>query len=263
VHYIFSDLNREWADYSFGNKIYACALVETLCLNYVKNLCFLDTDIICNAPPYDLILGNSHDIALCPVDKKGVGLKSDEVLNAYWQAVFDLYKIDLPPSWTVNTTYENEAILPYFNAGMITVNPTKQLFKNWETGLKQIKIYKYQQIFSQEQQHNLDQALLAALILKKVPQKRTKVLPPAYNYPLHLHKELPQVNKLEQLRDGIFFHYHSIFYDKKCLYSLPFSEEQKDWLAPRLPIKLSIGRRMKRIGARIIEKIYQNFNSRF
>lgn len=243
VFYIFADLNREWLNYPIANKIYAASLVETLASN-LQTLCFLDTDLLCLQPPEQLVLSETIDLAIRPVDKRGVGLTIDQHINSYWQFCFEICGCTYDDWWEVGTTVEQILIRAYFNSGLIAVRPQKRIFRMWKDAIVRAWHHEKRNQLSKQQQHNLDQSLLTAIIIGTTPRERIQLLSPEYNYPLHNHKSLPNDIRASCLDDIIFAHYHRIFYSSNWWKYIEIGEEMNVWLRNFLPLNYSLRNRI-------------------
>jgi hypothetical protein len=143
----------------------------------------------------------------------------------------------------VRTNVERTEILAYFNAGMIAGRRRLGLFGRWLEALERAGAAGP---FQRKQLHNLDQALLAGIVLGQVERSRVAILGPDYNYPLHLHDQLPSEIAVADTDAIALAHYHGLFYGRACLRELPFAERHRQWLAPRLPIETIWQRQVRR-----------------
>jgi hypothetical protein len=241
---LIADLNREWHHYPIANKILASAFVESLLPADETVLCFLDSDIACLGEPTDLLLDGRFDTALRPVDQVGVGQRVNASLSDYWKRVFRLCNVDPDAAWPVRTSVELTEVLVYFNAGVIASRCRLGLFRLWADALERSK---HAGPFLGNQLHNLDQALLAGIIVKHVPRTRIGILSSPYNYPLHLQDQLPESCAVRSSGEIALAHYHELFYRRDCLERLPLTPGHREWLDARLPIETRWQRQVRRI----------------
>jgi hypothetical protein len=139
---------------------------------------------------------------------------------------------------------ERTEILAYFNAGMIAGRRRLGLFGRW---LEALEKSGSAGPLERKQLHNLDQALLAGIVLGQVERSRVAVLGPEYNYPLHLFDELPGEIAVSDTDAIVLAHYHGLFYRRECLTALPFAKRHREWLEPRLPIETVWQRQARRV----------------
>jgi hypothetical protein len=244
ARFVACDLNRDWTHYPIANKILAAAFVERLLPADETVLCFLDSDMICLGPPRDLLLDGRFDVGIRPVDRVGRAQRAGEPLDEYWKRVLEICGADPGDAWTVRTVVERVEILACFNAGLIASRCRAALFRHWAEALGRAR---RAGPFLGKQLRNLDQALLAGVVLRHVPRERVNLLGPSYNYPLHLQDELPAETAAASTEQIALAHYHGLFDDRACLATLPWAERHRHWLDPRLPIAPRWQRPFRRI----------------
>ena len=238
-----ADLNRDWPHYPIANKIFASAFVERLLPHDETLLCFLDSDVVCLREPRDLVLDPQADVGVGPVDRVGRGQQHGAPLNEYWQRVHALCGVEPRQVWTVRTNVEQAEIHAYFNAGLIVGRRRARLYNRW---LDALEVARKDEPFRGKQLHNLDQALLAGIVMGQFDRKRVALLNRRYNYPLHLQHELPAENRLPDTDAIVVAHYHGLFYKRACLQELPFAEQHRSWFESRLPIETVWQRQVRR-----------------
>jgi len=237
------DLNREWTHYPISNKIFASAFVERLLPSDDTVLCFVDSDIACFAEPSGLLLDDGVDVGLRPVDQVGRGQRADAPLAEYWRRVFDICEVPAGRAWNVRSNVERVEILGYFNAGMIAARRRAGLFGHWLDALQRSR---EDGPFLGKQLHNLDQSLLAGVVFGRLERERAAILSPGYNYPLHLHAQLPAENAVSRSDEMALAHYHGLFYKRQGLDGLPFTKRHRAWLDSRVPIETMWQRQVRR-----------------
>lgn len=110
--------------YPIGNKMAALAVPTR-----ADRTLFLDTDILCLAPL--AISGLSEaDIQFKPVD-----LHTFEI---QWQKIYEKFNLELPAG-RVFTSVDQQYILPYFNAGVISVSDNQNFAHTWMETSKAIE----------------------------------------------------------------------------------------------------------------------------
>ncbi|PWJ43301.1 hypothetical protein [Sediminitomix flava] len=231
VHLISENLNTEFAHYGFGNKPLVCGHAEK---NTNSDLIyFFDSDQIILEEPSFLELAEC-DIALRPVEQKGVGAESSTDPNfKFWKEAYKTLDI-VPPATKVLTGLDLKNIYPYWNVGLVPVKASKGLFQEWESvfiHLMRKKIVPDMGITF------MDQTSCALTVLKKDPL--LKELPLSYNYPINAQDKIPEVNKVNDFGEIVSAHYHKLF-DQHVrvnpLNELFSSSEKTTWVEEELKV---------------------------
>ncbi len=196
-------------EFPFMDKIYAASLYEKTHNHFI----WLDVDSFFVKPFHESI--KDHGILVNPVDIKNIGISTDEELNDYWLTLLEVFEIK-PNAYKSNifkTCVTEESIYPYFNMGFIIINDNKYIFKQASDAFYKIIsneiINKYIEksilyvIF-------LHQVLFTLSVMKSYFYDEIHLLPPLYNYPLHLHhqkNEKPKISELHSIRYDLFFNH--------------------------------------------------------
>lgn len=203
VTHIDKELNKSYKFYPLANKVLACAWAEENVASEI--LVFLDSDVVVLGEPLELASLNHADVRLRPVDIKGIGTdgKGDSTWP-FWEKLYDIYRITSRNY--VETTVDHANILSYWNAGHIVAKRSSQLFNCWKQTLDKMLSEK---ILPPNGLFFMDQVALAISICRL--DLRVDQLPPAYNYPLHLHEKMLQCGAGHELHEVVSFHYHDEF----------------------------------------------------
>jgi len=156
-------------------------------------------------------------IQINPVDKKNIGLTSQEERSEFWLHILkevglkeESYKKKL-----VTTTISKEKIYPYFNIGMVYLDSNLRLFtKTLQTMDNLLANPDFRELLDKNSLYRifLHQAVFSAFVVKEVPDTRLHTLPKGYNIPLHLleEKQIKSiVKKPFSIRYDTFFHKHT------------------------------------------------------
>jgi len=177
VVFIDKPLNTTHRYYSFANKSIVCDYMANT-YDYDQYI-FYDSDTLILDEPTEYINVNS-DMLMCPVYTKGLGInESDNENKAYWFQLFKVFGIlprNLP---TVETAFEHEKIVAYWNAGIIVLNKRKEIFQRWNELLLQLldqRNYPPSGIFFVEQISLAITLIANDFTVRKLPQE--------YNFPL-------------------------------------------------------------------------------
>ena len=97
----------------------------------------------------------------------------------------------------------------------------------------------FQATASQDQIHKifLHQAVLSALLTKFIPSQKLRLLPPEYNYPLHLHREVPEDRQAKSLNSLVNPVYEDIFEYPQILNGIPVADPLNSWFSQNVPMK--------------------------
>jgi lipopolysaccharide biosynthesis glycosyltransferase len=240
--FIFADLNREWRRHSMMNKVYASALVEELVENKVQTLVFLDSDVLVTSGPDGIELNGEEAVAVAPIAEWRLGQMGqpvDEPITQIWELVFDVCGVKWPPSWQISTMIDKRVIFPYFNSGVVAVQPTLGIFRKWRENANRLaQDERAHKIPENSRDYTfLDQTTLAGTLLAELPREKIRVLSHRYNYPLHAHNVMPEEVRAKALEDIHFVHYHGHFSNLYWMDDIQVSEPFKAWLLARIPFR--------------------------
>jgi len=253
VKFMDTPLNIKHRYYSMVNKSIVC---DYMIKNFrYSQYVYLDGDtIILNEPT--LLLNTSCDISLSPVYTKGIGIDGITDKNyTYWKKLFDRTDADIENLPTVNTIFENEEILGYWNGAVIINNKQNFFFQKWNDLVNHSldnEIYKEAGIYF------VEQTCLAATILSGSYSLET--LPINYNFPL-AYKMLDRIDESDFDEIVILHHLSDLQVLKK--YESVLKENYKyQWIQEKL-LELSIKPFSKKFNmARKIEQIEKGIKER-
>ena len=123
-------------------------------------------------------------------------------------------------------------IRPYFNTHIFAVRPDKGLMQAWWSLFqKMIQDRAFQSSTCKDTLHRLflHQAILSALLVMELPEGKLRMLPPTYNYPLELHRQVPSEKRPERLDDLVCAVYEDAFVFPETLSGLKASPELAAW----------------------------------
>jgi hypothetical protein len=232
VTHHYHPLNLRFPDYPLANKPFVAAFAErTLAADVIV---FADSDMIVLSEPSALIIPEDHDVGIRPVDLKGIGVSDErDEEYPYWH---DLYGVcGVKDKSFVKATVSGERIFSYWNTGLIASRTTKQLFSGWLENFTKVMSAG---LIPKAGRHFVEQSSFAASAL--ATKTRVFQLPNAYNYPIHLHAQLPITKKIKSLDDMVIIHYHSIFQrtgkyaDNNPLAAFLNCNERSRWLIKQL-----------------------------
>jgi len=188
-------------DYPFTAKVAACARAERMTSERVRSLVWIDPGCLVVAPPRLFALDDAADAAVRPVHIQNVGLQPHQPLDDFWRGVYAAAGLSDVPS-TVETFVDGRRLRAYFNSHAFAVNPARGLLRRWaEVFGVLVDDEAYQRRGCQDERHRvfLHQAVLSALLIAELGPDRIRVLPPDYNYPYNLHRDVPAERRASSL----------------------------------------------------------------
>ena len=223
--------------YPFAEKVYTCARAEELVGAEVRSLVWLSLDCLIIQAPQLFDLGEQPGIppaeaAFRPVHVCNIGSPVQEPLDAFWQGIYQVLGID-ELAGTVESFVGRQRLRPYFNTHCFAFNPAAGLGRAWWEAFQTLaddQAFQAAACNDAEHQIFLHQAVLSALAVKRLGWEHIRLLPPEYNYPLHLLGEMPadrQARRLDSLVNAV---YEEAFPWE----AIEMAPQLRDWLRPRL-----------------------------
>lgn len=205
------DVNQDFYSFPFYDKIQAGAICEQ---SHAQPFLWVDVDsVFFHISPKDFQL----PICINPVDKKNIGIKADDPISDFWTYILKdigLSKNDYKRT-KVTTTISKEFIYPYYNIGMVYLDPSLLIFSNTLKVMKKLLNTPEFQTMLMDNPLNqifLHQAVFSALVIKFLPSKKISYLKEGYNMPMHLLDE--EINTLKE-RKFFSIRYDTYFHDHK------------------------------------------------
>ena len=252
VHYIDTILNSECREYGSANRVAAAAHIEATRRHEI--LAVLDSDTIFLREPCEFILPPDIDVALRPVDIKGMCTTGrQDSFDAYWQALCHCCGVDYDEIPWGETFIDRHRIKASYNGGLVVARGDVGIMRKWadiffasiRQGLrpyaKTIPIRSATGWVEGEagKLWGSNQAALSLAIWSIT--RRVRLLSPTYNYPLHSHDRVDRILAKAIFPQLIHLHYHWLFAEKVIsanpLFSRsgPLSAGQKAWLRAATP----------------------------
>ncbi|HEX5418444.1 MAG TPA: hypothetical protein VFY39_00460 [Gammaproteobacteria bacterium] len=170
-------------DYPIGNKLAAVGVPTK-----ASTTLFLDSDILCCGPMEPATL-QTQDVLAKPSD-----LNTFKASRRQWQAIYGLFGLRAPLERLV-TTVSQETILPYFNAGVLSVGKGAEFSEVW---IETARVIDRSPIEIQKRPC-LDQIAFPVACARS--NRAIRRLSEAWNYPAHLRRLPPSPLP-------VFCHYH-------------------------------------------------------
>lgn len=220
------------SDYPFAAKVQACAQAEALAQDRQRTLIWFNPGCLVVNPPLLFDLAPGYDAAFRPVHHTNIGSPAQGRLDDYWGAVYGSVGLDEAP-FTVESFADAQVLRPYFNTHCFAVNPALGLFAAWQEHFQAlVKDPAFQSSACQGplQRIFLHQAVLSALVARRLERERLRLLPPAYSYPLHLHPQVPAGRQAGCLNDLVCPVYEDTFEYPATLNGLEVEAPLSAWL---------------------------------
>jgi hypothetical protein len=233
------EMDESCPPYPFVEKVYACARAEAMAGSEIHSLVWLSLDCIIVNPP---VLFNLEaqpgippaDAAFRPVHIRNVGSPAQEPPDDFWQGIYRALEIGELPG-TVESFVDRQALRPYFNTHCFAFNPAAGLGQAWwESFQKMVSDQAFQEAACRDELHQvfLHQAVLSALVVKRLAWERVRLLPPEYNYPLNLLGEIPAERRAPALNSLV----NAVYEDAFPWGDIEIEPPLREWLSERLPV---------------------------
>jgi len=211
VHLVYFKVAEDNEHFPFYDKIQAASICEQ---EQENAFLWVDIDsVFFRLDPYDF----RTPMSINPVDKRNVGLPSDKKTDAFWSII--LKEIGLSSkvycSHTINATFSKEAIHPYYNIGMVYLDPSFALFTKTYNIMKTMLVNSsFLKLLESSPLHRifLHQMIFSALVIKNIPFETIYPLAEGYNIPLHLIDDVVKYFENEppfSIRYDTYFNHHS------------------------------------------------------
>lgn len=253
VHYSDALLNTECPQYGSANRVAAAAHVEETRRHAL--LVVLDSDTLFLREPLEFVLPRGTDVLVRPVDLKGVSTTgSADPCDAYWRDLCRCGGVVYERVPWGESFVDRQRIRANYNGGLVVVRGGLGIMRRWADlffrsvvqGLRPrpgAAVFRAGVGTVEPAAAELWGSNQAALSLAAwSTTRRVRLLPPTYNYPLHLHEQIaPEVRRAVFGR-LVHVHYHWLFapdslaHNPLFLPAGPLSPEQGDWLRSSTPI---------------------------
>ena len=247
VNYSDAQLNTDCLVYGAANRIAAGAHVESTTAHEL--LVVLDSDTLFLREPLALELPADVDVAARPVDAKGIATTgAGDPFDPYWRDLCRLGGVDYDAIPFRQSYIDRQRIKANYNGGLVVVRRALGVL---QTCSRVFRASVHGQLRPNPNPFRFragagwvehpagvfwgsSQAALAAAIWNTT--SRISELPPAYNYPLHLHDKIDPGIRSDVFPRLVHVHYHWLLDDDQAAHPLfaqsgPLSSAQRDWLS--------------------------------
>ena len=249
VTYIDTILNTECTEYGSANRVAAAAHVEGRYSHEV--LVVLDSDTLFLREPEKLLLSPEVDVAVRPVDVKGMCTNGPtDPFDRYWRELCRYSNVDYDQIPWSESFVDRHRIKASYNGGLVIVRGGLGILQRWSRFFF-ASVRQGLTPFDKEWQlrsgvrwvsstaskfWGSNQAALSLAIWNST--RRVEELPPTYNYPLHQHEQIDSEIVRRVFPSLIHVHYHWLLQESPASNPLfdaagPLSIDQRKWLAQR------------------------------
>jgi hypothetical protein len=132
-------------------------------------------------------------------------------VDFFWQLIYTIFRIDAELLPMMTTTVDQEAIRPYFNAGLVVVHPADGLLRRWAKWF--LALYqdaRFKPFYAANPLYAvfMHQAVLTGVILSCTQPEARHLYDYHVHYPLHMHQQHPQA--VSHLNDLITCRYDTL-----------------------------------------------------
>lgn len=229
VHHHFP-LNVRFAKFPYANKPLTMAYAERELDHDI--LVFCDSDQLVLGEPKAVMDCTDTAIKLRPVDLKGIGARDeDDEEFSYWRRLYEICGTNVPQHF-VESTVDNQQLLPYWNAGFIPIRRNAGLAAIWSRNYTKVM---EEGLAPKAGALYEEQSCLAATLVAEGVQVES--LPNSYNYPIQFQEQLIDKYRIDDFAQFTTIHYHRIFDDHAKFNPLdPYldSSEKSEWIRTQL-----------------------------
>ena len=246
VRHIEDELNTACPEYGTANRVAAAAYAEE---NFGHELLVvLDSDTLFLREPGEILLPPGVDAAARPVDLKGMCTAGpDDPFDAYWRSLCRSSGVDYERVPWGESFVDRRRIKACYNAGFVVARAGAGILGRWadfffksvREGLsphREGRGFRAGAGWVAPAAARLWGSNQAAVSLAIWGQTREfRMLPPTYNYPLHLHERVQASERRAALAGLVHVHYHWLLEDDPAanpLFREPhaLTPEQAEWL---------------------------------
>jgi len=191
------------AGYPLAVKAYAAAAIEASMPDSVRTLAWFDPETLVLGSLQDLDLDTSQAVAIRPVFLVNtIGQSPATAVNDYWRPIYRATALESSAVPQVRSVVDEHVLRAYYSCIIFSFQPRLGLAGEWSrlmTIFVQDTLYQKSVCTTFLQKLFLHQAILSALIVRRVPAGDIRMLPLTCGYPLNLHERLPDGKKQKSM----------------------------------------------------------------
>ncbi len=222
------------ASFPFARKVLAAAEAERLAEDAASTLVWMDCGALILQSPAGLQLPPGIRLAARPVDLALIGSRYEGPPDVFWRLIYRECGVPEEHLYPMQSSVDRIAIRPYFNAGLLAVQPRDGLLQAWRDELLRLyMIPEFEPFYQANPRYRIfmHQAVLAGTLLARLSPAESLLLPPTVNYPLHFHQRFPASERPATLDSLTTCRYETLFDQAGWQAKIPpASPELRAWL---------------------------------
>lgn len=218
--------------YYFAQKVTVCAMAEEHTQPDVRVLVWCNPMTLFFNCPDQFLLGGGYSAAFRPVHIQNIGSSYSTGIDPFWQGVYGRVGRQ-KDSFSVTSYVDQKVLRPYFNSHLFSIDPGMGLMQEWQQVFEEmVGDEDFQKECCSDVLHQvfLHQAILSALLEKRLGIDKLHLLSPDYSYPLHLHNKIPEEKRINTLDKMTCPVYEEEFCYPETLAGVDGSAALTDWL---------------------------------
>ena len=230
------EVDADALNFPFAAKVYAAAEAERLAVQDSSLLVWTDRGALFLQEPSALLLAPNKALGYRPVDHTVIGSPFDAPLDPFWSLIYERCHVPAAHVFPMTASVDRRVLRPYFNAGMLVVDPRRGLLQRWRDDFDRLyRLPEFRSFYEQDARYAIfvHQAVLAGTVLAALRPDELLELPPLVNYPLHMHRDYPADLRPERLNDVVSVRYEELLRDGTWQDVIRVDEPLKGWLLDR------------------------------
>ncbi len=192
------EVDLQAASFPFARKVLAAAEAERLAEDAASTLVWMDSGALILQSPAGLQLPRGIRLAARPVDLALIGSRYEEPPDAFWKLIYRECGVPEEQLYPMQSSVDRINIRPYFNAGLLAVQPHDGLLQAWRDDFLRLHmIPEFEPFYLANPRYRIfmHQAVLAGTLLARLSPAEILLLPATVNYPLHFHQRFPTAER--------------------------------------------------------------------
>jgi hypothetical protein len=200
-------------------------------------LVWMDANTLVLREPRELAISPGKGLGYRPVHHLLIGSRIGEPLDPFWDKLFWDCHVSAERLFPMRPAVEDVKMRPYLNAGLLVTRPERGFFRHWLSTFN--RLYKkqvYMDFYEDDPRYRLffHQAILTGSALHFFDRLELVELPPAYNYPMHLHGQDATPGKPVTMEDMATVRHEGFYQDTDWQKNIPVGSEMKTWLLEKI-----------------------------
>ena len=224
------------AAFPFTARLLAAAHAEVLAEERGSQLVWMDSGSLVLREPGALVLPPGKALGCRPVDHANIGSPWEEPADAFWQLIYDRCGVMAGRVYPVAGSVDGRLIRPYFNVGLLAVGPGAGLLRRWKDDFGRVcRDPAFDALYAERPLRRVfvHQAALSATALALLGRPAIRQLPPAVNYPLHMHGEAAAAGRAASADELVTCRYEDLL-EAPGGRRLPLPAHVIEWLEGRV-----------------------------